>query len=864
MKNRKYDPKKIEPKWQRYWEEKKLFEVSEDPKKEKFYLLEMFPYPSGKIHMGHVRNYVIGDVLARFKMMQGYNVLHPMGWDAFGMPAENAAIENRSHPAKWTYGNIDFMRSQLKKMGLSYDWTREFATCDPEYYRWEQWLFIQMYKKGLAYKDSSTVNFCPQCQTVLANEQVEGGGCWRCETPVEQKELEQWFFRITRYTEELLEACDALAEWPERVITMQKNWIGKSIGAEIDFPREDGKEAITVFTTRQDTVFGATFMSLAAEHPLALELSRGKKQEKEVKEFVERVKKEDKIKRTSEDYAKEGIFTGSYCLNPLTGTKMPIYVANFVLMEYGTGAVMAVPAHDQRDLDFARKYGLEVIVVVQPPEGSLDAKTMTEAYLDEGVMVNSGQFNGLPSTQFREKIIEYLEEKGLGRKSVNYRLRDWGISRQRYWGAPIPIIYCESCGIQTVPEEDLPVLLPQDVELSREGGSPLASSPEFIKAECPNCGKPGRRETDTMDTFVESSWYFERYACPDYHQGMLDKKRVEYWMPVDQYIGGIEHAILHLLYSRFFTRVLRDLNLIDFAEPFTRLLTQGMVCKETNECKEHGLLLPQEVKEGKCAHCGKQVIVGRMEKMSKSKKNVVDPDEQIERYGADTIRLFILSDCPPEKDLEWRDEGIEGSFRFLNRVWRMVCDNLERIADIPPYRGEQALEGEPLKLHRRTHKTIKQVTEDIDRRFNFNTAIARIRELVNYIYQFNLPEAFQEGRESGRAVLREAIEAVVVLLSPYVPHFTEELWEVLGHKPSIVQLPWPEYDKEAIQEEQVPIMLQVNGKLRSKIIVGTDYSEQEIKEAALANDRIQEYTRGKEIKRVIFVPGKLMNIVVGP
>ncbi len=861
MKN-KYDPKKIEPKWQRYWEEKKLFEVSESSRKEKFYLLEMFPYPSGKIHMGHVRNYSIGDVLARFKMMQGYNVLHPMGWDAFGMPAENAAIENRSHPARWTNQNIDFMRAQIKKMGLSYDWTRELATCDPEYYRWEQWLFIQMYKKGLAYKGLSSVNFCPQCQTVLANEQVEGGGCWRCETPVEQKELEQWFFRITRYSEELLEACDGLTGWPERVITMQRNWIGKSIGAEIDFPREDGKKAFTVFTTRQDTVFGATFMSLAAEHPLALEFSRGKKQEKEVKKFVERVKKEDKIKRTSEDYAKEGVFTGSYCLNPMTGAKMPVYVANFVLMEYGTGAVMAVPAHDQRDLDFARKYGLEVIVVVKPPEGSLDAKTMTEAYLDEGVMVNSGQFNGLSSTEFREKIVEYLEEKGLGRGAVNYRLRDWGISRQRYWGAPIPIIYCEKCGIQTVPEGNLPVLLPQDVELSREGGSPLASSPEFVKAECPKCGKPGRRETDTMDTFVESSWYFDRYACPDFKKGMLDKKRVEYWMPVDQYIGGIEHAILHLLYSRFYTRVLKELGLVDFAEPFTRLLTQGMVCKETNECKEHGLLFPQEVKEGKCTRCGQQVTVGRMEKMSKSKKNVLDPDEQIERYGADTLRLFILSDSPPEKDLEWRDEGIEGSFRFLNRVWRMVCDNRENITDIPPCWGEQALEGETLKLHQLTHKTIKQVTEDIDRRFNFNTAIARIRELVNYIYQFNLPEAPPEGRESGRAVLREAIEAVVILFSPYVPHFAEELWEVLGHEPSIVQLTWPDYDQEAIEEEEVLIMLQVNGKLRSKITVGADYSEQEIREAALANDRIQEYTRGKEIKRVIFVPGKLMNIVV--
>lgn len=861
MKN-KYDPKKIEPKWQRYWEGKKLFEVTEDPRKEKYYLLEMFPYPSGKIHMGHVRNYVIGDVMARFKMMQGYNVLHPMGWDAFGMPAENAAIENRSHPAKWTYENIDYMRSQLKKMGLSYDWTREFATCEPEYYRWEQWLFIQMYKKGLAYKGLSSVNFCPQCQTVLANEQVEGGLCWRCESSVEQKELEQWFFQITRYTEELLEACAELTGWPERVITMQKNWIGKSVGAEINFPLEENKRVITVFTTRQDTVFGATFMSLAAEHPLALELSRGKDQEGEVREFVKRVRMEDKIKRTSEDYAKEGVFTGTCCRNPLTGARMPIYVANFVLMEYGTGAVMAVPAHDQRDLDFARKYGLKVIVVVQPPDSNLDPQTMPEAYLGEGVMVNSGQFNGLPSTQFQEKIIEHLEEKGLGRRAVNYRLRDWGISRQRYWGAPIPVIYCDKCGTQTVPEEDLPVILPPELEPTGEGGSPLASSPEFVKADCPSCGKPGRRETDTMDTFVESSWYFDRYACPDYHQGMLDKRLVDYWMPVDQYIGGIEHAILHLLYSRFFTRVLRDLGLIDIDEPFTRLLTQGMVCKETNECKQHGLLLPQEVKEGKCAHCGRQVIVGRIEKMSKSKKNVVDPDEQIERYGVDTIRLFILSDCPPDKELEWRDEGMEGSFRFLNRVWRMVYDNLEIILDIPPYRGDQALEGESLKLHRLTHKTIKQVSEDIDRRFHLNTAIARVRELVNYIYQFKLSEASPDSLELGRAVLREAIEAVIILLSPYTPHVTEEIWESLSNKTSIIQTPWPGYDKEAIQEEEIPIMLQVNGKLRSKITVGTDYSEQEIKEAALANDRIKEYTRGKEIKRVIFVPGKLVNIVL--
>jgi leucyl-tRNA synthetase len=863
--NERYQPKEIEEKWQGVWESQNLFKVTEDPKKEKYYLLEMFPYPSGKIHMGHVRNYSIGDVVARYKKMRGLNVLHPMGWDAFGMPAENAAIERGVHPAKWTYENIDTMRKQLKRMGFSYDWDREFATCDVSYYKWEQLFFLKMFEKGLAYKRRSFVNWCEICQTVLANEQVMGDGtCWRSHADdpgVTQKELDQWFFKITDCAEDLLKGCDELTGWPERVLTMQRNWIGKSIGAEIHFPLEDSKEVIRVFTTRQDTVFGATFMSLAPEHPLALSLSKGTPQERIVGEFVERMRRQDKIKRTAEAAEKEGVFTGAYCLNPMTKARMPIFVANFVLMEYGTGAVMAVPTHDQRDFEFAKKFGLPLIVVVQPEDRKLDAHTMTEAYEGEGSLVNSGQFNDVYSVKAREMIAQDLSEKGLGGKRISYRLRDWGISRQRYWGAPIPIVYCGRCGTVPVSEKDLPVVLPFNVEITGLGRSPLSGLKEFVETPCPRCGEPGRRETDTMDTFVESSWYFDRFACPDYDQGPLDKKRVDYWMPVDQYIGGIEHAILHLLYSRFFTRVLKEMGWVGVDEPFTNLLTQGMVCKEVYECPKDGYLYPDEVEDHgetiRCRKCGSAISIGRLEKMSKSKKNVVDPEYLIEKYGADTARMFCLFASPPEKDLDWSDQGVEGSARFLNRVWRLFFEQHLRVQNVRPFPFGTALEGEQRSLRQKIHKTIKKVTEDIER-FHFNTAISAIMELVNEIYVSAVKD---RPDESSIRMVRESLETVVVLLSPFVPHFAEELWEALGNRDSIIKTRWPEYDPEAVLEEEILIVIQVNGKLRDRMTIPVSYGEEEVKAWALKSDRIRKLVEGKEIRRVILVPKKLVNIV---
>ncbi|MDO9586033.1 MAG: leucine--tRNA ligase, partial [Syntrophales bacterium] len=634
--------------------------------------------------MGHVRNYSIGDVAARYKRMRGYNVLHPMGWDAFGLPAENAAIERGVHPAFWTQENIAHMKKQLKRMGFSYDWDREFATCDPAYYRWEQLFFLWMYEKGLAYKKKTEVNWCPQCRTVLANEQVEAGRCWRCSAPVEEQVREQWFFRITDYVEELLSYCDKLPGWPERVIAMQKNWIGKSYGCEIDFPRADGRGTIKVFTTRQDTLYGATFMLVAAEHPLVMELVRGTPREAEVRTFVEKVKKQDKIMRTSESYEKEGLFLDAYCRNPVTDRMMPIYAANFVLADYGTGCVMAVPTHDQRDFEFARKFGLSLVVVIQPRDNPLDPQTMAAAYVDEGILVNSGSFDGMENLKALDAIAAHLETIGRGKKTVQYRLRDWGISRQRYWGAPIPMIICDFCGTVPVAEADLPIVLPHDVALTGEGGSPLAKQRAFVETACPRCGRAAKRETDTMDTFVESSWYFNRFCAADFAEKPgIDRERVDYWMPVDQYIGGIEHAILHLLYARFYTKMLRDFGVLGVDEPFTRLLTQGMVCKETMHCGEHGYLFPDEVKEGRCSHCGGSVTIGKTEKMSKSLKNVVDPDYLIREYGADTVRVFCLFAAPPEKDLEWSDAGIEGAYRFLSRVWRLAEELSEAGALLP-------------------------------------------------------------------------------------------------------------------------------------------------------------------------------------
>ncbi|MBI1911811.1 MAG: leucine--tRNA ligase [Deltaproteobacteria bacterium] len=855
----KYDHKAIESQWQSVWEKDKAFSTKDTVEKEKYYVLEMFPYPSGKIHMGHVRNYSIGDVISRFLMMRGKNVLHPMGWDSFGLPAENAAIQHGIHPAKWTYENIENMKKQLMRMGLSYDWDREVATCSPEYYRWNQWLFLKLYEKGLAYKKRSSVNWCPGCSTVLANEQVEDGLCWRCDSVVEIKELEQWFFKITEYAEELLDCTNRMPGWPEKVLIMQRNWIGKSTGAEVYFRLEGSDESIKIFTTRPDTLFGVTFMSLAAGHPAIEKITTPDRRE-EVEKFVAKVKGESKNQRINpEDIVKEGVFTGTYCINPLTGDKVPVYVANFVLMEYGTGAVMAVPAHDQRDFEFAKVYGLPIKVVINPADVELDPASMDKAYVDEGIMANSGIFDGLPNTAAMDAIIDHLEEKKAGKRSINYKLRDWGISRQRYWGCPIPMIYCDKCGTVPVPDDQLPVILPENVVLTGKGLSPLASAADFANVKCPNCGSSARRETDTMDTFVDSSWYFLRYISPKNDRLPFDKNEARYWMPVDQYIGGIEHAVLHLLYSRFFTKALRDLGLHDFDEPFKNLLTQGMVCKEIVKCPEHGYLYPEEVKDGKCVMCGKAAIIGAVEKMSKSKKNVVDPDKIISRYGADTTRLFSLFAAPPEKDLDWNEEGVEGASRFLGRVWRLVVENLEELNRTAPYNASKdgSLEGAPKDIHHVTHKTISKVTQDIGERFHFNTAISSIMELVNALYQFQ-----NRNSEIDAKVFREAVEAVVLLIAPFAPHISEELWRKLGHDTPVFRTPWPAVNEGALVKEEVTIVIQINGKVRSKISVPAGSGEDAVKELVMKDEKAVEWTKGKEVKKFVYVPNKIVNMVV--
>jgi leucyl-tRNA synthetase len=859
--NMKYNPLELEPRWQTHWEKQGIFKAKEDPEKEKYYLLEMFPYPSGKIHIGHVRNYTIGDVVARYKKMCGKNVLHPMGWDAFGMPAENAAIENNTHPARWTYENIDAMKTQLKRMGFSYDWDRELATCDPEYYRWEQLVFIEMYEKGLAYRKKTHVNWCEKCQTVLANEQVEDGCCWRHpELEVSIKEMNSWFLKITDYAEDMLGYCEKLPGWPDRVMSMQKNWIGKSHGAAIRFPMVGAESAIEVFTTRQDTLYGATFMCLAPEHPMVSEIIEGLPQEKAVLDFVDRTLKMDSITRTADFTAKEGVFTGRHCLNPVTREEIPIFVANFVLFDYGTGAIMAVPTHDQRDFEFAKKYDLKLRVVIKPEDSDLDEKNMTEAYVDRGILVNSGPFDGQRNLEALDSIADYLEKNGIGHKTVNYRIRDWGISRQRYWGAPIPMIHCEECGIIPVKKEDLPVVLPLDLDMRPNGGSPLPFDPSFTETTCPKCNRKARRETDTMDTFVESSWYFDRYACPDYQEGPLDAERVDYWLPVDQYIGGIEHAILHLLYSRFYTRVLKDLGHIKIKEPFTNLLTQGMVCKATQQCPEHGYLYPMEVVEGRCSRCHEDVTDGNIVKMSKSKKNVVDPQELIDRYGADTVRMFCLFASPPDKDLEWSEKGVDGSYRFLQRVWRLVVEHLEELKKVNAYDGKTDLK-EPIKsVHRKTHETIKKVTSDVENRFHFNTAISAVMELVNETNHF----LNGDGKKDATcwSVIRKSIETTVILLSPVVPHITDELWQMMGHEGFLLNVAWPTYDEDALKTEKKLIILQVNGKVRSRIEVPASSSEKELEALALADEKVQRHLKGKPVKRIIVVQKKLVNVVI--
>jgi leucyl-tRNA synthetase len=857
-----YDFKAIEAKWQQAWEQTGAFKVTEDPDKAKFYVLEMYPYPSGRIHMGHVRNYAIGDVMARFLRMRGYNVLHPMGWDSFGLPAENAAIEHGVHPAKWTADNISYMRTQLRRMGFSYDWDREITCSDPEYYRWGQWLFLKLYERGLAYRKSSLVNWCEVCQTVLANEQVEGGLCWRDDTPVVQKEMPGWFFKITAYAEELLSGLDRLDGWPERVKVMQRNWIGRSEGAEVRFPLVGRDGALTVFTTRHDTLYGATFMILAPEHPLALSLAAGTDQERAVQAFVQRMQQEERIRRAAADVEKEGVFTGAYAINPLTGERIPIWLGNFVLLEYGTGAIMAVPSNDQRDFEFAKKYGLPIRVAVRPIDGELDASTMDAAYEGEGVLVNSGPFTGMASQPARDAIVDALEREGIGSRAVNYRLRDWGISRQRYWGTPIPIIYCGRCGTVPVPYDDLPVILPQDVEITMKGGSPLARVPAFVDVGCPQCGNPARRETDTMDTFVDSSWYFLRFASPHATEGPAVPAQVNYWMPVDQYIGGIEHAVLHLLYARFFTKVIRDLGLVEVDEPFSRLLTQGMVCKETYRCPEHGFRLPEEVTPGRrCHECGRPIEIGRTEKMSKSKKNIVDPDDLLNKYGADTARVFCLFAAPPEKDLEWSDRGVEGSFRFLARLVRLVEQHRTLLSSaVTPHPFSKLVAGRA--LYRKTQQTIKRVTEDIGTQCHFNTAISALMELANEITRFDVAGG-QGDAEERRFAFTYAVETLLVLLSPFAPHLCEELWERIGRASSISQQAWPAFDPAIVEGEEILVVVQVNGKVRGRVRLPSDATEETMREAALADARVRAWLKGRSIEKVVTVPKRLVNIVTG-
>jgi leucyl-tRNA synthetase len=820
----RYDFKKVEERWQRYWGDNRTFKVGEDASKTKYYCLEMFPYPSGRIHMGHVRNYAIGDVISRYKRMRGFNVIHPMGWDSFGLPAENAAIKHGIHPSTWTLENIAFMREkQLKKLGLSYDWDREIATCLEEYYRWNQWFFIKMYERGLAYKKLSYVNWCPSCNTVLANEQVVDALCWRCSSVVTHKELEQWFFKITDYAEELLAYTDRLPGWPERVLTMQRNWLGKSVGVEVDFTIEGTREKLAIFTTRQDTLFGVTFMSIAPEHPMVESLIQGRKESGTVRSFVQRVMQEDRAARTDATQEKDGVFTGAYAVNPLNNEKVPIWVGNFVLMEYGTGAIMSVPAHDQRDFEFAKKYSLPIRVVIQNPEKSLVAGKMTQAYTENGEMVNSGKFDGMTNMEAKEKIADHVEQSRLGKRTVNWRLRDWGISRQRYWGTPIPIIYCDACGAVPVPEKELPVKLPVDVAFTGKGRSPLADSVEFRETTCPKCGGKARRETDTMDTFVDSSWYFLRYCSPKENGAPFDKKAAAYWMSVDQYIGGIEHAVLHLLYARFFTKVIRDLGLFDGDEPFLNLLTQGMV-----------------IKDGA--------------KMSKSKGNVVDPDFILSKYGADTARLFSLFAAPPERDLEWSDQGVDGAYRFLHRVWTIVFRYSESVQKVK----SAGVEARGDKLYRKTHLTIKKVTEDIDREFHFNTAIAALMEMVNEMYDYVSGGV----TEKQLPVLRSSIDALTLLISPFAPHFAEELWECIGNEASIANARWPQYDPDAIIAAEVNIVVQVNGKVRSKLTLPAGTDDREMEAAALADLKVKEHMQGKVPRKVIVVQGKLVNVVV--
>ena len=823
----KYSPQSIEKKWQSKWLDENVYKTEMDEKRPKYYALEMFPYPSGNLHMGHVRNYSIGDVLARFKTMEGYNVLHPMGFDSFGMPAENAAIKHGVKPSDWTYSNIDNMKRQQREMGLSYDWDREVLTCRQDYYRWTQWIFQLFYKKGLAYKKKAYVNWCDTCGTVLANEQVEDGKCWRCDSEVVKKDLSQWFLKITDYADELLKDLDKLQGWPERVRIMQENWIGRSEGLEFELEVPALGEKIAAYTTRPDTVYGITFLALAAEHPLVEKICEANPEKAEaIRDFVKEAQNQSDIERTSSESEKKGIGTGVYAVNPFNGNEAEIWVTNYVLADYGTGAVIGVPSEDQRDWMFATKYNLKKIITLQPKDRELKLEEMTEAYVDKaGILVNSAEFNGMDIKSAMQGIMDKAEKEGFGKRRVNYRLRDWLISRQRYWGAPIPVIYCDDCGEVLVPEDQLPVQLPEDVKFEQGSVSPLAQSEAFVNCTCPKCGKPARRETDTMDTFICSSWYYLRYTDPHNDKMPFDKEKVNYWAPVDQYIGGIEHAILHLLYSRFFTKVLRDAGMLSFDEPFKRLLTQGMVLKDGS-------------------------------KMSKSKGNVVSPEEIIGKYGADTARLFILFAAPVDRDLDWSDEGVEGSFRFLKRVWRIIEIFENQIKAGADEYDIKALTPEEKELRHVLHVTLKKVTDDLGERFNFNTAISTIMELVNAFYKFQNNDKLNPG------LAREVSVNLIKMLAPFVPHITEELWAELGFEGSVHQQKWPKYDEAATQKDEVEIVLQINGKVRDRIIIPANISKEEMEQAAKDNQRVQELTEGKTIVKMICVPKKLVNIVV--
>lgn len=823
----KYAPHDIEAKWQKYWEENKTFKVEMDKDKPKSYVLEMFPYPSGNLHMGHVRNYSIGDVIARFRTMKGFNVLHPMGWDSFGMPAENAAIKHNIPPKKWTLENIANMTRQLKALGLSYDWDREVTTCKEDYYKWTQWFFELFYKRGLAVKKESAVNWCDTCNTVLANEQVIDGKCWRCDHEVVKKDLSQWFFKITDYADELLKDLDLLPGWPERVKTMQHNWIGRSEGLEFSFEIPALNDTVAVYTTRPDTAYGVTFMALAAEHPLIKKICENNPKADEINAFCERVRNQSEIERTSSESEKEGVFTGVYCINPFTGRKVEIWVTNYVLYDYGTGAVMGVPTGDQRDWMFADKYGIEKIVTICPVGKELKLEEMTCAYEEkEGMLVNSGEFTGMEMHKAMSAIMDKAEAEGFGKRRVNYRLRDWLISRQRYWGAPIPIIYCPHCGEVLVPEDQLPVRLPEDVSFTAGAKSPLATSEEFVHCKCPKCGADATRETDTMDTFLCSSWYYLRYTDAHNDKMPFDKELNNYWGPVDQYIGGIEHAILHLLYSRFFVKVLRDAGLVDYDEPFSNLLTQGMV-----------------IKDGA--------------KMSKSLGNVVSPEEILSKYGADTARLFILFAAPPERELEWSDQGVEGSFRFLNRIWRIVQAFENVLAQKVTEYDHSNLSEADKDLRRVLHSSIKKVTNDIETRFNFNTAISTMMELVNALYAYK-----EAAKEPNAGLIYEAISDLIKMMSPFVPHITEELWRgAIDANSSVHEQSWPECDEEALKVDNVEIVLQVNGKVRGRLTVPAEVTKEELEKIAMADANVQAHIGDATVRKVICVPGRLVNIV---